>query len=429
MQMPYTGTMEPARLYELIAPEGIHVSTDTRTLKPGDVYIGIRGEKFDGNTFAVQALGKGARYAIVDRPEYSIDDRCIVVSDTRETLEALARIHREHFSIPVLAIGGSNGKTTTKELIAAVLAKKYRVHMTAGNLNNDIGLPLTLLAMPAETQFAVIEIGANHLEEHTKLLSILSPTHVLVTNNGADHLEGFGSLAGVRSANKELYDWAREHGAQAFVNKEIADLMEDSNGMQRILYPSLPYRNVPGTYAAIAYDGIPLTSSLFGSYNIPNMLAAVAVGTHFGVSMQDIQDAIKGYAPTLKRSEVVEKDGATIILDCYNANPTSMELALRDFFNATASGYRVVVIGDMLEMGDAEAAMHKEILELVHSKATMSDTVLCVGPRFGQFKEEYPFLFFQTAADARNHFKTLPLEGKTVFIKASRGIKLEEVLQ
>lgn len=419
----------PEDLYTLLFKQYFQISTDTRTIAPGDIYIGIKGENFDGNTFAPQALEKGARYAIVDDPAYTTDERYILVSNTRQTLEELAAYHRKQFSIPILVIGGSNGKTTTKELVNAVLSKKYTAHVTKGNLNNDLGVPLTILAMPRDTQIAIIEIGANHPGEHITLMNIVAPTHALVTNNGADHLEGFGSVAGVRSANKEIYDWMKDHGGHIFVNKNISDLVEDSADTKRTLYPQKEVGTISGLYAGVRYGEETFTSSLFGSYNEPNILAAIAIGEYFEVSLSDIREAITSYTPTLKRSQIIQGPDYSIILDCYNANPSSMEAALRDFVKDTTPGKRVFIIGDMFEMGSEEDRVHKEILTLVQSLVDTNDTVMCVGPRFGKYKNEYSFSFFETTDLAHESFNNLDLANKYILLKASRGIKLEDVIK
>jgi UDP-N-acetylmuramoyl-tripeptide--D-alanyl-D-alanine ligase len=425
----YTLDMDAETLYRMLTEEPLNISTDTRTLRPESIYIGIKGEQFDGNSFVVQALEKGARYCIIDNPTFAVDQRCILVENTRTTLKDLAKIHRSKFTIPVIAIGGSNGKTTTKELVSAVLSKKYTVHTTKGNLNNDIGVPLTLLAMPRETEIAVIEIGANHPGEHTDLLTILSPTHALITNNGADHLEGFGSLEGVRIANKEIYDWMAKNNGHVFVNKTLTDLVEDSTAVARTLYPAKEVVATSTLYAALSYDGTTVETSLFGSYNEANILAAIAVGEYFDVPREQIRDAIRSYVPTLKRSQVIVGDTYSLVLDCYNANPSSMELALRDFFKDTPAGKRIILIGDMFEMGDAEARVHEEILKLVHTLIDPHDIVLCVGSRFGAYHNDFPFTFFETSETARAYFNTLQLQEKYIFVKASRGMKLEDTIK
>ena len=243
--------MDSQELYNLIVEKNLPISTDTRTIKEGDLFIAIKGEQFDGNEYAAQAIEKGASFAVIDNATFNKEDRYILVEDTLKTLQNLATLHRSTFTIPILAIGGSNGKTTTKELVSAVLATTHRVYMTQGNLNNDIGVPLTILSMKKDTDIAVIEIGANHPGEHTLLMNIVQPTHVLVTNNGADHLEGFGTLAGVRAANKEIFDVAEKYQARVFVNKKLEDLVEDSVHLDRILYPEIEVTSTSKTFASL----------------------------------------------------------------------------------------------------------------------------------------------------------------------------------
>ena len=421
--------MQTKELYELYKRADYQISTDTRTVKQGDLFVALSGDTFDGNAFAEEAIKKGASYAIISNPDYQIGERYIMVPDTLKTLQELATFHRTQLDIPILAIGGSNGKTTTKELVHAVLSTKYRVHTTKGNLNNSIGVPQTLLSMPLDTQIAVIEIGANHPNEHTELMNILYPTHILVTNNGMDHLEGFGSIAGVRAANKEIYDWARVHGAHLFVNKNIPDLTEDSQYLDRTLYPTKQSSSTSSLYAGVLYGDTEFKSSLFGAYNEPNILAAIALGEYFNVPMLDIQDSILKYEPSLKRSQVIRKDGYTLILDCYNANPSSMSLALQDFTKDTQAGTRLYIVGDMLEMGDSESVLHLEILTLLQKQADTHDTVWCVGPRFSQYKDEFPFTFFNDSASAKEVFRNLDLNKRNIFLKGSRGIKLEDIIK
>lgn len=421
--------MNAAQLYTLITNKKLSISTDSRTIQLQTIYFGLRGDVFDGNSFAGAAINNGAEYAVIDNPEYKGDDRYIVVDDSYKILQEIAQIHRKNFSIPILVIGGSNGKTTTKELITAVLSKKYIVHTTKGNLNNYIGVPLTLLAMKQNTEIAVIEIGANRPVEHTELMNIVQPTHVLVTNNGADHLEGFGSLAGVRKANKEIYDWARDNGAVIFVNKNITDLYQDTEGANRIAYPTGEYLGASDLYAGIQYGETKIQTQLVGSLNELNILSAVAVGEYFDVPMNDMVDAFAQYVPTLKRSQLLQYGSTNVILDCYNANPSSMGLSLQDFFKTSENKKRVVIVGDMLELGQIQYDAHREILELISSNISTDDVVMCVGPVFSKFNNEVPFSFFQTSKDAQDFFNNLDTDSAYIFLKASRGIKLEEVIQ
>ena len=283
--------------------------------------------------------------------------------------------------------------------------------------------------MPKDTEIAVIEIGANHPLEHTELLHIIEPTHILVTNNGADHLEGFGSIEGARYANKEIYDWAQHNPCTVFVNKNITDLVTDSEHTNRILYPILEVHSNSKLFAGLIYNNTSIQSTLFGSYNEPNILAAIAIGEFFSISLENIKNAIENYIPNLKRSQIVHQDTTTFAIDCYNANPTSMELALIDFFTQSPQGKRIIIIGDMLEIGEQENMMHKHILDIVQKYTIAGDTILCVGPRFFIHKNEFPYIFFETSQHAQEYFDQLDIENNYVFLKASRGIKLETVIK
>lgn len=424
--------MDITELYGLIQNAQMRISTDSRTIQPGEVYIALKGDVYDGNSFVKEVLEKGALYAIIDDPAYKVDERCIVVANTVETLQALATLHRQRFTIPIIAIGGSNGKTTTKELITAVLVKKYHVHTTKGNLNNEIGVPITILSLTDAAEIAVIEMGANHSGEHTRLMKIVSPTHVLVTNNGADHLEGFTDLAGVRKANKEVYNCARFLQATAFVNKNLLDLVEDSQELNRVLYPEANIESTSQLYASLQYNGHPVTSQLFGSFNEANILAAMVVGDHFKVPMNTIVEAIANYQPTLKRSQIIEKDGYIMIIDCYNANPTSMKVSLEVFFQNSEAGKRIIVVGDMFEVGAMEEIAHREAADLIKAKIDANDVVICVGPRFSLYEGHQgnaPFHFFANSQAARLFFQNLEWKNKKIFLKASRGIHLEDILR
>lgn len=420
--------MTPLQIYNLIIDHSLIIVTDSRKIIPGCFFVAIVGEKFDGNDFAETALEQGAAFALVSNQQFSGNEKMIVVDDTLQTLQQVAKIHRENFSIPVIVIGGSNGKTTTKELVASVLVKKYRIHVTAGNLNNHIGVPLTLLAMQRDTQVAIIEIGANHIGEHTDLLHIVQPTHVLVTNNGQDHLEGFGSTQGVRTANGEIFVWAKKHGAEIFVNKYIPDLVADSADGDVVLYPEKFYESRSTEYAGCMYDQTVITSQLFGSFNESNILAAIAVGEYFEVPIDQIADAVRVYEPNLKRSQVIKNADHTIIMDCYNANPSSMELAISDLYNAYPDKKKIIIIGDMFELGEESSKYHKELLELVQLKQKQSDTIICVGAKMNEWGDQFPFHFFETIDTAREFFTNINKMDTVIFLKASRGIQLENIL-
>lgn len=418
--------METQTLYEKLKETSFIFSTDTRTVGGGDIFVGIKGDVFDGNLYCKEALEKGASYVISTNPENNDDPRIITVTDPLKTLQDIATMYRKEFTIPILVIGGSNGKTTTKELTHAVLSKKYNTHTTKGNLNNHIGVPLTLLSMSKDTEIAVIEIGANHPGEHTLLMNIVKPTHALVTNNGADHLEGFMTLEGVRKANKEIFDML-ESGT-VFVSKQKQDLVEDSSHTTQVLYPTTEYTSTSSLLASLYYKNISFTSKLFGSLNEANILAAIAIGEYFSITLSDITAAIAEYEPTLKRSQVIQKDDHTIIMDCYNANPTSMQLSLSDFFAYSQKENRVIIVGDMLEIGERELEEHLSILKFISENIKKEDICIVVGKRFFEHKKTFPYSFFLTTDEAHDFYQALSLKGKFVYLKASRGTALEKVI-
>lgn len=415
-------------LYTRIQEGSLSVCTDTRLITPQCFFAALRGERFDGNEYAQEALKQGASFALVDSESLQDIPGCVYVPDVLQVLQELARMHRQSFDIPIIAIGGSNGKTTTRALIAEVLKKKYAVHHTHGNLNNHIGVPLTLLAMSRDTECAVIEIGANHEGEHTALLGIVEPTHVLVTNNGFDHLEGFGSPEGVRRANKEIYDWAVAHNASIFVHAQHSDLMEDSLGGARVVYPTSSIQALSNSlYAGVVYHNLDIISKLYGSYNIENIHAAICVGETFGVPTDDVADAIRDMEPDATRSRVVVRPNYTLVLDCYNANPSSMKASLGHMFSITDTK-KIIVIGDMLELGEYASRFHGEILEYVKESMHSDDVVVCVGTAMCEFQNHYPFYFFVDTASAKDMYDSLDKSQCIVFLKGSRGIQLERLV-
>lgn len=415
-------------LYTRIQEEGLRACTDTRAITSQCFFAALRGERFDGNKYAQEALDQGASFALVDSESLQDIPGCVYVRDVLQTLQELARMHRRFFDIPIIAIGGSNGKTTTRALIAEVLKKKYVVHHTQGNLNNHIGVPLTLLAMPRDTECAVIEIGANHEGEHTALLGIVEPTHVLVTNNGFDHLEGFGSPEGVRRANKEIYDWTLTRNASIFVHAKQSDLMEDSLGGLCVVYPTSSVQALPNSlYAGVVYHDLDIISKLYGSYNVENIHAAICVGETFGVPTDDVVDAIRNMEPDATRSRVVVRPDYTLVLDCYNANPSSMKASLEHMFSIT-DAKKIIVVGDMLELGAYASCFHEEMLEYIKKSMHSDDVVMCVGATMCEFKNQYPFYFFVDTASAKDMYDSLDKSHCIVFLKGSRGVALERLV-
>ena len=389
-------------ILEILESNGFKVSTDTRKELSGSVYFALKGENFDGNQFTEEALNKGAVATVTE--------------DAQETLQKVAGIYRDKFNIPIIAIGGSNGKTTSKELVREVLKTKYKVHSTPENLNNHIGVPLSVLSMSLDTEIGIFEIGANHPGEHLELLDIIKPTIVAVTNNGLDHLEGFGSPLGVRNANKEIYDWLVSHSGLAFVNKNLEDLMDDSENLKRTLYPESKF------------DGQEYKTNLAGDYNLINIHLALSIGKHFNINIDQAKDAIAQYKPSSKRSEFVEKDGINFIVDCYNANPSSMTLSLESFLRSTKSP-RGVVLGDMLELGTYTDEEHSKIIRYLENQKL--DSVIFIGPSFKKALENTTLRYewFPDSKEASTWFKEQDFKNFTFLLKGSRGIKVETILE
>ncbi|MFM2139493.1 MAG: hypothetical protein RJA57_1800 [Bacteroidota bacterium] len=424
--------MQTAELYSLYR-EHPAVQTDTRKLRAGDLFFALRGDRYNGNAFAAAALDAGAAYAVIDDPAVAVPGRTILVPDVLKCLQDLARYHRLQFFIPFLAITGSNGKTTTKELIHAVLSTTFRTYTTQGNLNNHIGVPLTLLGIRPDAGIAVIEMGANHQKEIASYCNYALPSHGLITNCGKAHLEGFGGVEGVRKGKGELYDHIRAYGGTVFVMSDYDYLREMSRGIPHCytygtqdaqvtghIVESEPFLTVQITGGS---DAGLIRTRLVGSYNLPNVLAAVAVGQYFGVPAAAQKDAIEAYQPSNNRSQLLIRGTHTIILDAYNANPSSMRLAVENFAALPARS-KVLVLGAMAELGDATAQEHREILALIRSHSWQH--VLLVGAAWPQ--EEKDILYFGTAAAAADWLRTSNLNDTYFLVKGSRSTQMETVL-
>jgi UDP-N-acetylmuramoyl-tripeptide--D-alanyl-D-alanine ligase len=419
------------------------VSTDTRKLPSGCLFFALKGEHFDGNAFAAQALENGAAFAIVDDPKVAVSDRFLLTTNVLETLQQLAHHHRRQFDIPVVAIGGSNGKTTTKELTAAVLGKQYPCHYTKGNLNNHIGVPLTLLQMPSDTEIAVIEMGTNQAGDIELLCQIAAPTHGLLTNIGKEHLEGFGSLAGVKKAEGELYRYLSKNKGWIFLNSSEkylsamcrhharkiiyhqAEQFDPNDGRIEVrLEEVAPY--VKASFPADDGKLIAVHSQLMGSHNFNNIMTAIALGIYFKVSAPKIKDAIEDYLPANNRSQLLHLDTNTILLDAYNANPSSMAPALKTL-KAMPAQRRVAIMGDMLELGAASDAEHQAMVNL--AARCGFDQVILVGPEFGKTRHTRSnFLHFPDAAAAKVWWQQQQMAHTAVLLKGSRGMKLETII-
>ena len=412
-----------------------HIQTDSRKLQPGEIFFALRGVHFDGHQFVQQALDRGASYVVVDRPEAMINERCLLVNDTLQALQQLARHHRLQQNMPFLAIGGSNGKTTTKELIRSVLSTTYQAYATPGNWNNHIGIPLTLLGMPEETTLSVIEMGANHPGEMWQYCDMVNPTHGLITNIGKDHLEGFGSVEGVKKAYNELFDYLRLTRGMAFVCRDLSDVMEIAEGLENIFtYGHHPEADVkaqliaayPYIRLSIAYQDrlFKISTQLIGTYNVHNILAAVAVGLYFGVSIPNIQAGIGGYIPQNNRSQRIEKDGNVYILDAYNANPSSMKAAIESFA-AMPAPKKILLLGAMKELGAASQAEHEELVRLI-GRYDCWHTVALAGEEFAGIP--HPYLYFPDARAMRGWWKAQSITGAHVLVKGSRSLAMEQVI-
>ncbi|MBX5439151.1 MAG: UDP-N-acetylmuramoyl-tripeptide--D-alanyl-D-alanine ligase [Thermoflavifilum sp.] len=411
-----------------------HIQTDSRKLQPGEIFFALQGPRYDGHQFVAEVLEKGASYVVVHRPEAVINERCLLVADTLEALQQLAHHHRMQQNIPFLAIGGSNGKTTTKELIHAVLATTYQAYATPGNWNNHIGIPLTLLGMPPETTIAIIEMGANHLGEMMQYCTMVSPTHGLITNIGKDHLEGFGSLEGVKKAYNELYDYLRLIHGVAFVCYDDATLMALSEGISnRHTYGSTAEAEVSGSLlqanpflsldVRVHGQQAHIQTQLIGRYNFHNVMAAVAVGAFFGVPLTEIQAGIARYVPRNNRSQLLEKDGNVYILDAYNANPSSMKAAIENFA-AMPARKKILLLGAMKELGEASAAEHQELIRLIDQYSW--DLVALAGEEFAGLSRDY--LYFPDTASLREWWKNQHITDAYVLVKGSRSLAMEQVV-
>ncbi|BBE19203.1 UDP-N-acetylmuramoylalanyl-D-glutamyl-2,6-diaminopimelate--D-alanyl-D-alanine ligase [Aquipluma nitroreducens] len=427
--------MEIANLYAIFRNHPT-VTTDSRNIPANSIFFALKGDNFNGNAFANEAILKGAAYAVIDEPESATNDKMILVEDVLLSLQQLAQYHRNQLGLPILAITGTNGKTTTKELIAAVLSKKFRVNSTKGNLNNHIGVPLTLLSMSTETEFGVVEMGANHPGEIKILCEIANPDFGLITNIGKAHLEGFGSFEGVIKTKSEMYDFIRNNGGKCFVNADNSLLTKQANHIEQISYGKSTDYFMAGELAstdnylvvkALFQKGwLYLKSKLIGDYNFENLLAAACVGKYFEVDPLLIQEAIAEYSPSNNRSQLIQKAKNTIIMDAYNANPTSMMAALTNFAGIRHEN-KCIILGDMLELGTVSAEEHQKITDFIEEQKFSE--VYLIGPQFKNTIDRTQKKKFYQVELLSNYLKTQPIENKLILIKGSRGIHLEKILE
>ena len=412
------------------------VVTDTRKLKLGDLYFALKGPNFNGNVFALQALEQGAAYAIVDEeiPNSSaFQERIIFVDDVLTTLQALAKYHRQQFNIPFIAITGSNGKTTTKELVYAVLASHFKTYTTQGNLNNHIGVPLTLLSIPRDAEMAVIEMGANHLHEIESYCSYTLPTHGMITNCGKAHLEGFGGVEGVKKGKGELFDFLRAHNGTVFLMQDFDYLVQMAQGIQQVIGYGKEQGQIQGD--AIDHNGMlsvqikkgieiaSIQTHLVGNFNLPNVLAALTIGQYFKVPNEKIKSAIENYIPTNSRSQLLTWNNNEVILDAYNANPSSMKLAVENFAKINKEN-KIVCLGGMRELGIDTLVEHQMLIDQL--KQTDWEQVILVGSEFKPCNHNY--LYFDTVIEAKAWLHAQHLKGYTLLIKGSRGIQMEQLI-
>lgn len=408
------------------------VCTDTRKLEKNDIFFALKGENFNGNTYAEKAIKSGAKYAVIDDETYNTSSQTILVNDVLKTLQELATYHRLHLNIPIIALTGSNGKTTTKELINNVLSKKYNTTATIGNLNNHIGVPLTLLSMHNTTEIGIVEMGANHLKEIELLCTIAKPDYGYITNFGKAHLEGFGSIEGVIKGKSEMYDYLIANKKDIFINANDPIQLKKTKNNKPISFGNTSKANTSVNFmeaqpfVTSIYNNIKIKSQLIGDYNFNNIAAAICIGHYFKVEDKAIKTAIESYLPDNNRSQIIIKGNNKIILDAYNANPTSMRAALLNF--EKQDGFKIAVLGDMFEIGKQAMEEHQNIVDLANS-LNINET-LFIGENFYKSninplnsKKHLSFDSFKT------YFSTLNLKKTTLLIKGSRGMALERVLK
>lgn len=416
--------MNIEQLYELYTKTYL-VDTDSRKIRKGSIYFALKGDNFNGNEFAAEALKSGVSYAVIDETEYHKFPNTVLVSNVLETLQKLANFHRKQLTFPIISLTGSNGKTTTKELINAVLSKKYQTTATTGNLNNHIGVPLTLLSMTPKTEIGIVEMGANHLKEIEFLCSIAEPSYGLITNFGKAHLEGFGDFEGVIKAKSELYDFLRLTNGTVFINTDDALQIKQSSGINAVEFNSRDIKFVEaGPFVKVQFKNTIIESNLIGKYNYNNIAVAIAVGNYFSVPETDIKNAIENYIPSNNRSQIIQKGTNKIILDAYNANPSSMHAALENFVQLKDTN-KIAFLGDMFELGEESKAEHQKIADLVTSYNFSK--VYLIGKAFSTIHVKNAFVSesFESFKNSTNYSN---INNATILIKGSRGMALERLL-
>ena len=416
--------MKTATLYNLYQQHFL-VDTDTRNIRKNTIFFALKGDNFNGNTFAEQALKLGASYAVVDEKDFQTNDRILLVADVLKALQELANFHRKQLHIPIIGLTGSNGKTTTKELIHVVLSKKFNTVATKGNLNNHIGVPLTLLSMTNKTELGIVEMGANHQKEIEFLCSICEPDFGYITNFGKAHLEGFGGVEGVIKGKSELYTFLQANQKTAFINADDAIQVEKTKEIKSVSFNTEGIRFLEvNPFVKLSYRDTTIQSNLIGKYNFTNIAAAITMGTYFKISETAIKEAIESYIPTNNRSQILTTKHNTIILDAYNANPSSMQVALENFDTLKAPS-KVVILGDMFELGKESAYEHQAIIDA--ATAFNFDETYFIGENFNIAKTNKPQ--FKTYQAFEDFLKKNPLKNRSILIKGSRGMRLERILE
>jgi UDP-N-acetylmuramoyl-tripeptide--D-alanyl-D-alanine ligase len=410
------------------------IQTDTRKVQKGDLFFALKGPNFNANLFAAEALAKGAAYAVVDEAQDDASGSLIFVEDVLTALQDLARHHRDTFQIPFIAITGSNGKTTTKELVSTVLSSHFKTATTEGNLNNHIGVPLTILKIKTDTEIAVIEMGANHQKEIESYCSYTKPTHGIIANCGKAHLEGFGGVEGVRKGKGELFDYIRAHDGMAFIFNDYDYLIEMSAGIKQIYQYSTTDGDIVGNmessepYLSVAlnkgFTPTTIDTALVGEYNLPNVLCAVAVGKYFKVPEAKIVTALENYKPTNSRSQMIQLGRNHIILDAYNANPSSMKAAIENFAKMQVPK-KVLMLGGMMELGVGSVQEHENIVSLI--KSFNWDNVALVGGDFGKIQND--FIYLSNSTEAKDWFLKQGFENTYLLVKGSRSMQMEKIIQ
>ena len=422
---------EIERIYELY--KGAYtVTTDSRTITPGCVFVALKGEHFDGNDFALKVAEDGvAACVIADRQNLPKHERLFVVDDSLKALQDLAKYHREKLGLPIIGITGTNGKTTTKELVSVVLSKKYNIIFTQGNFNNQLGVPLTLLRIKPDTELAVVEMGASHPGDIDELTEIGKPNYGIITNIGRAHLEGFGGFEGVIRTKNEMYQYIAKHDGMLFVNRDNDLLMDLAKDIKMMTYGTNNDADVKGEilsanpYLSVEWNSQKIDTQLVGDYNFENVMAAICIGTYFKVAANDIVEALSNYCPTNNRSQVIETGKNRVVMDAYNANPTSMSHAIKNFRNICKDD-NLLILGDMRELGTESEQEHKNILELL--KKLNFKNVYLVGPEFSKIYSSSKFSSFNNVEELAQYLKQHPVSGFDILVKGSNGIHLNKII-